>query len=287
MRSVKVFIAYYDPSQEVHFSEVVSDIFLPWDVTFNKSSSLLELDLFRFILDSDDIWNEGDLVGVVSWKFLKKSQIPIDLLLNSIEKLRFSQKNALVINPAIANNALFANGFEQGAAVGHTYMSQLAQEMGFEKYVSALLSCKSFCASSYIIADKSFWEDLVFFLDKALSIGQQIAVNNANFSQRFYGSAGYHRNKNLDYQPFLVERFVQIFLESATKSYLHIPPNKTWFIQKFGQDIGQVLYNLYKLKEFASSNKFIFDQWQDLRRKILSDADLTSKILHLDDREIE
>lgn len=283
---LKIRVSWYDDSQKPFLDELDEKVFEPWDVRFNAKSDLLELDLFRKLLEENPFETENDLVGVFSWKFLKKSGIPYEHLMAEIAKARRKEVDAIVLNPVIASNALFANGLEQGVASGHRGFNVIFPKLELGQVMKSLLPVDTFCMSSYIVAKRSFWRDLVRFLDLYLDIAERLAKTDEEFRKVYFGSAGYYRNPKLDHRPFLVERLVQLFLNTRIYNVHYLHPTEEWLNNKFG-DKAETVDRLYHLKRVAQNNSLLLKEWMQARHSIVSDPSRLSEFVHMDDPKIE
>lgn len=283
---MKVRVSWYDEKQKPFLNELDETVFEPWDVGFNNKSDLLELDLFRQLLLDDPFEGPDDLWGIFSWKFLRKSGVPYDYLMSELFKAQRKEVDAIVLNPAISNNALFANGLEQGIACGHGGFKTIFPKLELEPIMKSLLPVETFCMSSYIVAKRAFWQDLVKFLDLYLDIADRLAQGDSNFKQVYYGSAGYHRNRSFDHRPFMVERLVQLFLNARSYNVHYIHPTDNWLAGKFG-DKAEFIARLYHMKRFAQNNGLLLKEWMRERHPIVSDWPKLTEYFHLDDPKIE
>lgn len=284
--NLKIRVSWYDESQKPFLDELDDKVFEPWDVSFNAKSDLLELDLFRKLLDENPFETEDDLVGVFSWKFLRKSGVPYDHLMAEIAKARRKEVDAIVLNPAIANNALFANGLEQGIACGHGGFKVVFPKLELGQITKSLLPVDTFCMSSYIIANRAFWRDLVRFLDVYLDIADRLAKTDEEFKKVYFASAGYHRNRKFDHRPFMVERLVQLFLNTRMYNVHYLHPTEEWLGNKFG-DKAEIVDKLYHLKRVSLNNSLLLKEWMQVRHPIVSDWPKLTEFFHLDDPKIE
>ncbi|WP_338185476.1 hypothetical protein [Thalassospira tepidiphila] len=267
-------------------NELDDKVFEPWDVSFNAKSDLLELDLFRKLLEENPFETPDDLVGVFSWKFLKKSGVPYEYLMAEIAKARRKEVDAIVLNPVIASNALFANGLEQGVVSGHRGFNVIFPKLELAPVMKSLLPVDTFCMSSYVVAKRSFWRDLVRFLDLYLGIAERIAKADEEFKKVYFGSAGYYRNPKLDHRPFLVERLVQLFLNTRIYNVHYLHPTEEWLSGKFG-DKAETVDRLYHLKRVAQNNSLLLKEWMQARHPIVSTPSRLSEFIHRDDPKIE
>ena len=283
---VRINVAYYSASQLPLVEAVASSnsMYVPWDISFNYGNPLVEYGLFRSLVDHWD--DRFDYEGIYSWKFAKKSGVDLGYLHQEIKYGIQTGYDAIILNPAIANNALFENMWSQAIAVGHPNFDQLLIKIGMENLRRELLPVNTFSASSYIIGNYRFWVGFLQFVDDSLDEFESLAEMDSEFEELYFGSAGYHRDIEMDYRPFIIERLLQLFLFNYD-NYHFIAPTPEWFESKFGID-GSNLSTLYELKKNVGSGVTSAREWKefrDLYYPIGSEAFFD--VLKLDDPEIQ
>ena len=286
-RSLQIRFAYYSRHHLKHIQPAIlmRDHCTPWDVSFNLGNPLLEYGLFVKLLDT---WNDTiHYKGIWSWKALRKSRVDLNYLSSQIDIGVRQAHEAIIFNPAIGNNAVFENMWAQAIAVGHPGFEKLMTKLSLSHLVRKILPVSSFAACSYIIGTRSFWSDYLDYIDASLNSFDELAENDSEFDALYFGSAGYHRDPELDYRPFIIERLLQMYLVSRQIDYYYIPPTHEWFVTKFGS-LGDELFELYKLKQKAFDDDRAAKLWRERRDRFCPfESDTFFDILCMDDPEID
>lgn len=280
---VRVHVAYYRAEQREGLDSLESRLFKPWDVRFNLGSRLLEFDLFKVLLEKSPAHRK--YWGVFSWKFLRKSGFEPQYVARQIDRGVRNGADVIVLNPAVASNALFRNVFEQGQTCGHAFMTTVAKATGLEKFVDTLMRHDTFAMSSYVVGTRGFWTEYVNFVEAYLEGAQELVDRSPTFDRIFLGSAGYWRDPSFDYRPFMVERLLQVFLHLRRPKVHYIEPDDALFERKFREGAG-LIRELYRLKKASASGTKFLREWESARSQVLKDRQALFAIFHLDDPEM-
>lgn len=277
---VRVHVAYYRPDQLGSVGIVDPELFVPWNVEFNRGSRLLEFDLFKVLLDKAP--SHRQYWGVFSWKFLGKSGMEADDVTRHIRAGVKAGSDVILLNPAVASNALFRNVFEQGQVCGHAHMEMVARATGLAPFVETLMRHDTFAMSSYVVGTRAFWHEYVDFAQAYLDGAEELVSRSPTFSSIFMGSAGYWRDPSFDYRPFMVERLLQVFLHLRRLKVRYMEPDEQLFRRKFG-DEADALLRVYRLKQQATKSPQKASQWEAERQQWLTDRARLFRVFHLDD----
>jgi hypothetical protein len=281
--AVRILVSHYEAGQLALCKSLDPRVFTPWNVEFNRSSRLLEFDLFREMVRE---WPQHvSHLGLFSWKFLRKSGLDQDLILHQIHEGVEQADEAIILNPAISSNAVFKNVFEQGQVSGHASMAEIASRMGLQAYAAELLPHDTFAMCSYVVGTRRFWREYMGFLQACLNEATSRAFHDRQFASMYHGSAGYFRNPYLDYRPFFVERLLQVFLSRTHLQYRYIEPDARAFQQKFLHHSDQV-QDLYRLKQSAKVDSAARSRWFETRQALMARPGWLTTVLAADDPEI-
>jgi hypothetical protein len=121
-----------------------------------------------------------------------------------------------IFNPCIANEALFANSWEQGdlhhpniSAIGNKFLAKLGYEDIDVK--SMLLDRNKTVFANYVIGSKDFWIRFMEFSRKLFTEAEKDSI----FKDEVFGAghSNYAHDKTLPNFTFLIERLIPTFLE--------------------------------------------------------------------------
>jgi hypothetical protein len=204
----KVFQIYYRQDQIQHLDPA----FTPYDNTANPNPDLNEWLIWNKVhqesTDGLDYW------GFTSWKFKDKMAIPGQAMLDHIAAN--PGYDVYLFNPAIINEAVFANGWEQGdyyhpglSSIANTFLSKV----GYKDYdvTTVLLDRTRMSFATYFVANRKFWNGYMELSNKIFTE----AENDSAFKEQLFaeGSANYNLNKKTSYFPFLNERLVGTYMD--------------------------------------------------------------------------
>lgn len=155
-----------------------------------------------------------DYWGFVSWKFKQKMGISGD------QALAFINNNpgydVYLFNPCIANEALFANSWEQGD-IHHPNISVIAnsflEKLGYDEsdVKNVLLDRNKTVFANYVVGNRKFWIDFMEFSRKLFTEAEKDPV----FHHQVFGAglSNYAHDSSLPNFTFLIERLIPTFLE--------------------------------------------------------------------------
>lgn len=207
--NMKVYQIYYKNEQV----PLLEKGFVPLDNTTNPHPQFQEWYLWD--QQYQKCCDEGlDYWGFVSWKFRDKSNLSSDQFLDWINAN--PGYDVYLLNPAIANEAVFANGWEQGD-MWHPGLSDIANDFltyaGYEDtdVRSMLLDRRRMGFATYFVANRKFWDGYIDLSRKIFTLAEK----DPEFNQRVFaeGGSGYNLNKSLSNFPFLNERLVGTYMD--------------------------------------------------------------------------
>lgn len=265
---MKIYQIYYLDEQK----EKLDPEFIPYDNTENPRPDLQEWYIWDKIFQ--DCLNEGlDYWGALSWKFNDKTNI------SGRQFTDFIKANPgydiYFVNPAIINEAVFLNGWEQGD-VHHPNLSQIATEflhkIGHEDpgLRDTVLDRNVMMFASCFVASREFWEDF-------MKLTRQIFIEadkDPMFAQQVFGEglSNYNLNKSLPNYPFINERLVSTLIDMRGYRAAAYQYNGDTIADKYHPYLGdlQALSNLKVLiNEFESDE--IYQIWNHYRVKFLQE----------------
>lgn len=167
---------------------------------------------------------ELDLWGYVSWKFKQKTG------LTGTQALDFINANpghdVYLFNPCIVNEAVFANGWEQGnihhpyiSIIGNKFLRKLGYEYNVEEYI---IDRRKNVFANYVIGNRKFWSGFMDFSRKLFTEAEK----DKQFKSEVFGAGGsnYAHDKTLPNFTFLIERLIPTYLdimELESIGYIH------------------------------------------------------------------
>ncbi|QTD46556.1 hypothetical protein [Ottowia testudinis] len=278
-------ISIYQPFIKEGQKKYISSEAIPWDARENTGSNQREYELFKRLQevlqnDPPPAW------GLVSWKFELKSNVTVgDFRRFASDKLD-AGADCVFINPMMANEALFANVWEQGILTGHPGMDVIVRHLS--KTTSNIydsMGKSSFAFCNYFVGSADFWFRYFEFLDRRLDDLERESIKRSSVGQIYAGSAQYGKDHTVTMKPFVVERLFSTFLISEPKLKVAYWEQKSdEYRNKFGQRLGNVLYRLSQEKNegFATKNKSLQMTWNNRRKQLLSSS-VRMLALHADD----
>jgi len=206
---MKIFQVYYKHEQ----LDSLDPAFSPYDNTANPHPELREWYTIKEIYT----WAkqlELSMWGTVSWKFRQKTGITGEDFVKFIENN--PGHDVYFINPAVINEAVFANSWEQGD-IHHAGISQLANkfltQIGYvDVDVKAMVLDRTRTSfSNYFVGTAEFWNRYIAFIDKIFIE----ADKDPKFKQSVFGTgtSNYAADRSLPNFIFIVERLLSIFIE--------------------------------------------------------------------------
>jgi len=207
--NTEIYQIYFRPDLVQHLDPA----FTPLDNTANPRPYLREWDVWdreheRILAMNLDQW------GYVSWKFKEKMGISGD------QALAFINNNpghdVYLFNPCIANEALFANSWEQGD-IHHPNISVIAnsflEKLGYDEsdVKNVLLDRNKTVFANYVVGNRKFWIDFMEFSRKLFTEAEKDPV----FHHQVFGAglSNYAHDSSLPNFTFLIERLIPTFLE--------------------------------------------------------------------------
>jgi len=274
---IKTLVAYYQDNQIHEATRWKSDDFEPWDVSFNVDSKLLEYDLLQR-MRNDGIFDKYKYAGLLSHSAYMKLGMDPTYVQAQIKDGIDNDVDLILLNPAIACNAFFKNGVEQGQVVCHSNLNYIFSALGYRDFAESVLPYYSFIMCSYIIAKKKFWDVYFQEVDAILSKAISLAEESAEFQEAYFGDSNYKLKPNrFDYRPFVIERMPQIMLNMNNYKIKYIESTKETFALKFGQN-AKLVYTMHKLKQHAHESPAFRSKWDEIRRPFLQNGGLSYKM---------
>jgi hypothetical protein len=226
--------------------KLLSPAVIPWNITNNTKNSTREYELFKAIAAE----NTSQPWGLISKKFSHKSLLPVENFYEFADKTFSDGFDCAFVNPMIGNEALYLNVWQQGVLCGHVGLDKivafLEKSLGLSFYSPMDKSTFAFC--NYFIAKPVFWSGYFSFVDNALKLLDQEALNGSEVGQIYSGSGSYHRDLGVTMRPFVVERLFSTFIQFHEFKVASFIFEKHHYIQKFGSKLGEFLFQLSKLK---------------------------------------
>ena len=125
----------------------------------------------------------------MSWKFDHKSPIGLGEFHDFCRTAFVNGADCAFINPMIGNEAVYANGWEQGIHCAHTGIEKVAyfleEQLGIG--VASVCDVNTFAFSNYFIANERFWKRYFNFIDQALELLDIEAERGSEVGQIYTG----------------------------------------------------------------------------------------------------
>ena len=276
-RLIKTLVAYYQADHLDGATRWQSKDFEPWDVRFNGESKLLEYDLLKR-MRADGVFEKNRYAGLLSHSAFMKLGMDASYVQEQIQDGINNDVDLIILNPAIACNAFFKNGIEQGQTVCHSNLSYIFNKLGYQVLSESVLPYYSFIMCSYIIGKEQFWDVYFREVDAMLSRAGAIAEQDENFKEAYFGNSNYKLKPNrFDYRPFVIERMPQMLLSQYNFKIKYIESQKKTFALKFGQN-AKLVYTMYKLKQHAHESSSYRDKWNEIRKPFIQNGGLSYKM---------
>lgn len=280
---MKIYQAYMDAHQRTF----VCDGAIPYDASANCAPGTREYELFRQLHD-DPAGRDGDEPwGLVSWKFEHKSPVSFRTFRDFCQAAFTDGADCVFINPMIGNEAVYANGWEQGIHCGHRGIEKIAyflnERIGLR--ITSPSDTGTFAFCNYFVARPRFWEGYFAFVDEALALLDAEALGGTEVGQIYSGSGHYERDSSASMRIFVIERlFSSYLLQQGTFRVVSYTPAAVDYDRKFGVRIGELLWNLSRAKRraLATSDASLYRQW-DRQRNVLLASWHINIIWNLDD----
>lgn len=209
--------------------------------------------------------------GYVSWKFKQKSNLDGDRVMNWISAN--PGYDAYLLNPCIVNEALFANGWEQGD-IHHPGISDIGNKF-FSKMGYGEVDCKNLLLdrtrmlfANYVVGSRQFWELFMKFTRALFTEADLDPV----FKEEVFGEgrSNYAHDKSLPNFTFLIERFIPTFLELEGLTSICYPYTADTLDPKYTPYAG-TLSALSNLKVLINQyeDDALYDIWNHFRHDFL------------------
>ncbi|NNJ93193.1 MAG: hypothetical protein HKP57_00410 [Halobacteria archaeon] len=280
---MKIYQAYMDVQQR----EFVGKDAIPYDASANSAPGTREYDLFKKLhaepagRDSREPW------GLVSWKFEHKSPIDFAGFHDFCQAAFANGADCAFINPMIGNEAVYANGWEQGIHCGHTGIEKVAsfleEHLGIR--VASVSDVNTFAFCNYFVANNRFWGRYFGFIDEALRLLDREAERGTEVGQLYSGSGRYQRDATASMRIFVIERlFSSFLLQQDDLTVAARLPSAIEFERKFGVNLGRILWNFSRFKQRAveTGDLSLYNIWDRQRATLLTDWHINI-IWNLDD----
>lgn len=249
--------------------------FTPYDNTANPCPNLQEWYIWDTFYQgmTTGVLSELDLWGFVSWRFKEKTNLEGQHVIEWINNN--PGYDVYLINPAIINEAVFANGWEQGEYY-HPGISATANKFlsnaGYSNYNvnEVLLDRTHMGFATYFVATRKFWDEYMLFSNLLFTQADQ----NTEIKQEIFGEglSKYSRDASLPMFPFLNERLISTFIDLKgfkALPYQYTPETIADKYQPYFADISalsdlKVLINQYESDE-------LYTIWNHYRHKFLAE----------------
>ena len=262
----------------------ISKITIPID--YSKLPPGTEYDLFKYafnhLVSNEDYW------GLVSWKFNIKTPVNIDVFREFCEAEFAKGADCVFINPMIANEAIYANPWEQGIVGGHKGMRELYLDLIDKNFLTPIevVGRNGFSFCNYFVANSSFWRRYFNFVDQVLQYLEGQANADTMIGLIYKGSAGYRKNMDMSMRPFIIERLFTSFIyqnnDLKVSSYSFIIED---YVNKLGFVPGSFCKKLSELKNVGLKNndQVQLASWHQQRIKLLNNGENMTILVHMDD----
>jgi hypothetical protein len=262
---MKIFQIYYKPEQKL----TLDSKFIPYDNTENPSPDLREWYIwnkeFKSLYDTEDYW------GFVSSKFKEKSNLTGDQVFDHISKN--PGVDVYLFNPCIANEALFANPWEQGD-IYHPNISNIANtflhKIGYPEINvrDILMDSSTMIFTNYIVGSKHFWKGFMEFSQKLFDECEK----DKQFKDQVFGvgASNYALDGSLSMFSFLIERLVPTYLilfNIKTLAYKYSSNSLSPKYNKYIADTDTLSTMKVLINKYGSSE--LFACWNHFRLKLL------------------
>jgi hypothetical protein len=265
---MKIYQIYYKQEQLPYLDSA----FVPYNNSKNPQPELNEWAVWNDFYDTAD-YKELNIWGMLSWKFKQKTNLTGQQFIDFINAN--PGYDVYFVNPAIINEAVFLNGWEQGDFY-HPGLSEIADnfltKIGYTDILvkELVLDRSTTMFASYFVATKDFWNQYMQFTRKIFSeADKDIEFNNQVFGA---GLSNYNLNKNLPQFPFLNERLISTFIDLKgfnSLAYQYTADTIADKYQPYFGDISalsdlKVLINQYESDE-------LYTIWNHYRHKFLAE----------------
>jgi hypothetical protein len=269
---MKIYQAYMDAQQRTF----VCDGAIPFDAAANSAPGTREYELFRQLHADPANRDGGTPWGLLSWKFEHKAPIGFHAFHEFCRRAFADGADCAFINPMIGNEAVYANVWEQGIHCAHTGIEQIAyfleQHLGIR--VAAVSDAGTFAFCNYFVARRDFWDAYFDFIERALALLEAEAVRGTEVGRIYSGSGQYERDTSASMRVFVIERLFSSFLLQQERFTVRAwSPTADDYARKFGARLGELLWNLHRVKQraVAADDLPIYQAWDRQRSALLAD----------------
>lgn len=277
---IEIFQAY----PEGKYKDWISKIAIPFDYSTLPQGT--EYDLFKYIYTNH--MYSGRFWGLVSWKFKNKSPVEMGEFYEYCVSEFSNGSDCVFINPMIANEAVYANPWEQGVLTGHTGIEQIYDHLVAVGLLSkqAVIGRLNFSFCNYFVANSAFWEQYFCFVDQILLHLENEALAGTVVGRLYQGSASYRKNPEMNMKPFVVERLFTSFVSQHSNfNVSSFPVSEIDYVRKLGLIPGLFCKRLSDIKNLAiqENSNLVLQEWHDKRLAILNNKDDLITLLKMDD----
>lgn len=264
-KSIKIYQIYFKEEQKQYLDPNC----IPFDNTSNPHPELREYDVWT--RNHREAQEASDYYGYVSWKVVEKLGLSAEQMIEHINKNPGAE--IYLFNPCIANEALFANPWQQGD-IHHPNISDIAnnflQKLGHKDYNvrDYLLDRSRVVYANYFVASKEFWDDFLVWIGHLFQFSEQ----DADFSDQVFGfgKSNYAHDKTLPNFIFLVERLLPTYIDINNISSAPYQYTTDTVPQKYNPVISDITA-LSELKVLANKHDSdeLYSIWNFYRDKLL------------------
>jgi len=264
---MKIYQIYYKQEQLPQLETT----FTPWDNTGNPRPDLQEWYIWDQMYQR--CCDEGlDYWGFMSWKFRSKTNLSGQQFVDWITAN--PGHDVYFVNPAILNEAVFQNGWEQGD-VHHPHLSDIGNEflakIGYEDLdVKTLVSdCTNLMWANYWVGSRKFWDRYMTFTRKLFSeMDLDPKFKDAVLAP---GASTYNLNKALPMFPFIIERLITTYIDLEGIDALGYQYTRDTVDPKY-YPYWDDIHAISELKSLinACDNEKIYPLWHHFRSSFLS-----------------
>jgi hypothetical protein len=255
-------------------------------IDYSKLPPGTEYDLFKYafnnLLGDEEYW------GVVSWKFNIKTPVDVDIF-SEFCKAEFTKGvDCVFINPMIANEAIFANPWEQGVLCGHKGMKEVYLDLINQKFLIPIevVGTSGFSFCNYFVGNGSFWAKYFTFVDQILGYLEGQANAGSDVGIIYKGTASYRKNLDMSMRPFIIERLFSSFIcQHKELKFSDYKFTSQDYFKKLGFIPGNFCKKMSDMKNIGLLNqdRTQLESWQHQRIKLLNNGENLTTLFHMDD----
>jgi hypothetical protein len=270
--TVKVYQIYFKEEQEQILDPAFAPLFNHESVGRGRNQELREWVVWNDHYDTMDAPSESDVWGFVSWKFAEKTGVRGE---DFVKWIKDNPDNDVwIINPCILNEAVFANGWEQGA-IHHPGIVELGNDflrrigMGDDvSVVDELIDSNYTTYANYVVGNRKFWASFMEFSRMLFAE----AAKDPVFADRVFGPnhSNYGPDPTLPMFTFLIERLLPSFLVSSDFRVASYRGHYDRPLPKY-RDVIEDIRALTTLKSavIETGDDELFSAWRHFRTRFL------------------